>query len=520
MAILTKESALGLLPLTAFTIAYIAYRRRSFLLFLKGCLMTGAIASLIAGWWYIRNLVLYGDILGLNVFLDVLGRRHPKATLLQLWGERTGFAMSYWGLFGGVNVPMDFWAYRALNSMAIIAAFGLAIFIFRKLAFEERKLSFSFLILLAWPTIVFVSLIRWALLTWASQGRLVFSAISAISILLFLGLSQFAPSRYKISLVFLIGVPMFILSSVAPFRYIAPAYAKPSLLSVEEIGAIPNRLDVNFGGKMKLLGYEVERESVKPGEDLPITLYWQSLSKMEKDWSVFVHLLDENDLIIAQRDTFPGLGLYPTRLWSVGEAIADRYVLTLPETAHSPSRAKFEVGLYDFYTGERLEAFGPEGELLGDNVRFFEIEIIPHKEGGIPNPVYFNFGNKIALVGYELDKRVVKPGEAVRLTLYWRAIAEMKEDYTVFTHVLGEGNRIWAQKDSWPKDGASPTSTWVVGELVIDDYELVLNPDTPSGVYEIEVGLYLAETMERLRIIGEGGRLLEDWVILGKLRVE
>ncbi len=539
LAILTKESAIGLLALAGLTVAYAAYRQRSWRTLLQGGLIVVGLAALLSGWWFVRNWKLYGDPLGLNVFLDILGRRHPPATLRQLWGEREGFAMSYWGLFGGVNVPMDAWVYDLLNLMAIAAALGVIAFLIRKLIGDKPRPEawIKVALLLAWPAIVFISLIRWALLTWSSQGRLVFSAISALSILLFLGLSQFVPRRrrfayknrrfaYTKTLACLLGSLMFIIAAATPFRYIAPAYAKPQPLSPAEIAAIPNRLDVSFGEVIKLLGYAIPNTQypipshLKPGDSLEVTLYWQALAEMNENYSTFVHLLDQTELIVAQRDMYPGQGLYPTSLWSPGEAIANRYVLILPETAFAPNQAQLAVGLYNFDTGERLSAYAPNGEALGDNVRFHQFEILPRAEAEAPNPVHFNFANKIALVGYDMDRRTAAPGETIHLTLYWQGLADMKEDYSVFTHVLGEENRIWAQEDSWPLDGKSPTSTWQPGQTIVDEYELTIYADTPADVYDVEIGFYLAETGDRLRIVGEGGRLLDDRVLLSKVRVK
>jgi len=553
LAALTKESALGLFPLALLAVAArIWHQHRNTPLLKRFGLVIGhwslviLAASAVSGWWYWRNWRLYGDPLGWNVFLDILGRRHPPATLHQLWGEREGFAMSYWGLFGGVNVPMDAWVYRLLNLLAIVAALGVIIFLVRRLIRDRLRPEgwMEVVILLAWPSIVFVSLIRWALQTWSSQGRLVFSAISALSILLFLGLSQFVPRRYTKVLTCLIAGLMFVIAAITPFRYIAPAYAKLPLLSSEEIEAIPNRLDISFSGVVKLLGYDLPvtntqypiSSTLMPGDSLTVTLYLQSLTKMSQDYSVFVHLLDENELIVAQRDMYPGQGLYPTSLWSTGDTIANRYVLLLPETAFAPNQAQLEVGLYNFATRQRLLAYGPNGEPLGDNARFQEIKIMPRaarlspalsgtkgspkSEAEVPNPVNFNFGNRIALIGYDMDRRTASPGGAIHLTLYWQALGKIEEDYTVFTHVLGKENRIWAQKDSWPKNGDAPTSTWEPGQTIADEYALTIYPDTPPDVYDVEIGLYLAATGDRLRIVGQGGRLLDDRVLLSKVRVE
>jgi hypothetical protein len=240
---------------------------------------------------------------------------------------------------------------------------------------------------------------------------------------------------------------------------------------------------------------------------------------MDRDYTVFVHLLDENDLVIAQRDTYPGLGTYPTSLWRVGDAFADRYVLTLPPTVFAPCTGRFEVGLYDFASGERLLVTGPDGQPLGDNVRFHQIAVLPREDSPVPNPVDFDFEGRIALMGYDLDRRTARPGEAIQLTLYWRALAEMEEDYTVFTHVLGEEDRLWAQMDSQPQKGAAPTSSWQVGQVIEDHYDLAIKPDTPPDVYDIEVGLYLAATGRRLGVLDEGGRLWDNRVLLSKVRV-
>jgi len=98
-----------------------------------------------------------------------------------------------------------------------------------------------------------------------------------------------------------------------------------------------------------------------------------------------------------------------------------------------------------------LIATGPDGQLLGDNVRFHQIAVLPRKDSPVPNPVDFDFEGRIALVGYDLDRRTARPGETLHLTLYWQALTEMEEDYTVFTHVLGEEDHLWAQVDSQPQ---------------------------------------------------------------------
>ena len=82
----------------------------------------------------------------------------------------------------------------------------------------------------------------------------------------------------------------------------------------------------------------------------------------------------------------------------------------------------------------------------------------------------------------------------------------------------GEGETLWAQKDAWPQDGAAPTSAWTPGALVADVHPLALKPDTPPGVYDIEIGLYDAAG-ERLQLITPDGRLADNFAFLAKVRV-
>ncbi len=79
---------------------------------------------IISGWWFIRNQQLYGDLLGWNAFLDVVGRRDTPASLAQLWTEREGFVWAYWGVFGTLNVIMHPIVYDVLNAVFIVSMIG------------------------------------------------------------------------------------------------------------------------------------------------------------------------------------------------------------------------------------------------------------------------------------------------------------------------------------------------------------------------------------------------------------
>ncbi|MBI5293554.1 MAG: glycosyltransferase family 39 protein [Chloroflexi bacterium] len=555
LAALTKQSALGLFPLTGLTFiavscqlpavsfgrtSIIRHAKRSFVI--RHSLITFGLAALVSGWWYVRNLVLYGDLLGWNAFIAVLGKRAAPASLAQLWGERTSFTRSYWGLFGGVNVPMPDWIYTVLNLIALTAIIGLLVFILQRLLSLSPFLpvshsgkdsvapsplprairAFPFLLLLAQLALLLYGLVQWATITWSSQGRLVFSGISAIAVLLVIGLRALTPQRARPVAFGAIGLFMAAVSFAVPFAIIAPKYADPPRLTDSQIAAIPHRTDADFGSltfpaEMRLLGYGLEADAVNPGGSLRLTLYWQSLVAMDRDWSVFVHVVDDNGIVVAQRDTYPGMGLMPARKWAIGHTLADTYVLALPATTYAPAAARLEIGLYDYATGERLLIVS--GDQSGKDALTLVPLTIAANAGEAPNPQALNFDNQIQLAGYSMDRRTVAPGQAVTLTLYWRGLKPIHTNYSVFAHVRGQGEALWAGADSWPQNGAAPTAAWTPGALIAETRALTLKPDTPPGVYDVEVGLYDASG-NRLQLVLPDGRRTDNFVFLCKIRVQ
>jgi len=116
-----------------------------------------------------------------------------------------------------------------------------------------------------------------------------------------------------------------------------------------------------------------------------------------------------------------------------------------------------------------------------------------------------NLEGKVRLLAYNVDKSAYHPGDAVKVTLYWLALEEMREDYKVFVHLMDEEQtKMWAQHDDDPLSGFTPTTRWMAGELIVDRHELVLPKETPPGSYGIFTGMYEYETVRNLTVL-EGG---------------
>jgi hypothetical protein len=374
-------------------------------------------------------------------------------------------------------------------------------------------------LLVGWLVVILAGLVRWTSLTWASQGRLIFPAISAIGVLAVYGLARLWRALPWLAVGF-----MGALTAAVPWLVIGPHYQPPSALTTEQLAAIQHPVyegeGLSFGGEMQLLGYDLPTPSAQPGQSLELTLYWQSLIQMDRNWSIFVHVVDEAGVIVAQRDRYPGQGALATTLLDPGQTFADRYVIPLPEAAYAPQAAKLVVGLYDLADGARLPLpDGMDAYALGP-VDVAARPVVTHAGlGEVPNPWRQNFGNQIELTGYAMDRRSLRPGETLNLTLYWTALDETPVNYSVFAHVRGQGETLWAGQDAWPQQGAAPTSTWRVGEVIVDTYALALAPDTPPGQHNVEVGLY-DNTGLRLQTVADDGRPTDaDFVFLSPIRV-
>jgi 4-amino-4-deoxy-L-arabinose transferase-like glycosyltransferase len=535
LAVLSKVSGVALLALaalTGFVVAWrrgLASRRNDWRHLFAAGLAIGLPVLALTGWWFWRNLQLYGDLFGFKLFVPYFTRLVP-ADLAQIWSERTSFLYGYWGNFGGLNLPIPAWAFDALNALLLLAAAGWGIRLVAVL--RDRRLQtagggrqlavggqFARSLIALWAVIVLVAWLNWTTTTWSSQGRLVFYALPTYSILIVAGLAGLLPRKAAPFALTALSVTLAVFCAALPFMIIAPAYARPLQLANLSISNLQHSTEVTFGDSLVFLGYDAPVTSARSGDSIRITLYWRALKATERDYSVFLHLLDENDLEVQDKGpAYPGRGNLPTTTLVPGQTWAETWVVPVRGTAYAPARLTWELGLFDSATGARLTARNSAGQSIGDNFRFGQIELA-RPSGSVFNPVAYNFGDQVELIGFDLDRRIAVPGETVNLTLYWHTLKPPVRDYTVFAHVLQPPQTKWAGFDRQP---APPTSKWQAGQIVSDTYPLKLDAATPSGVYEIEVGVYYLtgpSSFERLKILTSDGRQQQDFVLLSKVRV-
>ncbi len=129
------------------------------------------------------------------------------------------------------------------------------------------------------------------------------------------------------------------------------------------------------------------------------------------------------------------------------------------------------------------------------------------------------FGSAIQFLGFDLLQTTVAPGETLYVNLYWQALQSPGDTYRAFVH-LTDGTNLWGQQDDDPACRL-PTAIWRAGQHSLGQFRLPINPETPPGRYPLIIGLYQADTLERLKITSGGtqAKVGDDFLWLGDVEV-
>lgn len=528
LALMSKFSLAVVVVLIAVSVTYVAWRDKTWRLWLEVALLAGLVTAVLAGWWFVRNQVLYGEPTGFERLTELWGARNPADS----WGlaihELPYTWTSLWGRFGYGQIPLPEWIYLGLRWLVGIGLAGLIVPFIRRQWGELRPVAMPLFLLALDVALLFAVLFNYLLVSPAgAMGRFFFPALPALAILTFYGWSRWVDwirgdRRLEIGdspvsiLAWIVNVIMALLTAVALFGFLRPAYARPPEFAVNT--AVPNPINAQFDSFVNLRGYELSTQMVQPGDELVVELYWEVTGQPPGNYLLFAHLMNENGLMIVQRDTHPGLGSFPSSQWQVGDRFVDTVRLHMPETMYTPDEAILSIGLYapDAY---RLGITAADGSGLGDTLPLSTVTL-QSASGDGPNPLDQNFNDLMRLVGYEYNSRVLHPGDVLAVTLYWQAIAPMERDYEMAVGVCDDpcpdwmGSRVTAVTPHMP-----PTSTLTPGQIISNNMLLSLPGDLPPGVYLIHVALIDPVTKEPQNVLAADGHILDDRLLLAQIRI-
>ncbi|MGH2542387.1 MAG: hypothetical protein ACRDIB_06315, partial [Ardenticatenaceae bacterium] len=236
---------------------------------------------------------------------------------------------------------------------------------------------------------------------------------------------------------------------------------------------------------------------LQPGQRVPLTLWWRVDGPLP---GATLHLgWERGSTLVGEEQYAPGAPAWSGDKWRPGDFLMTPLIASVPRTIE-PGLTRLVAWLSDASGQESRRVTLASGNVVEANRSF--------DPPAVTTPQQADFGEKIRLLGYDLSEQEFTPGEPVTLTLYWEALSEMEESYTVFAHLLTASGAIIAEggEDKLPDDGARLTDSWIGGEYLADTFRLALPSDPPPPPYRIEVGWYDANDpgFPRLPATGTG----------------
>ncbi len=263
----------------------------------------------------------------------------------------------------------------------------------------------------------------------------------------------------------------------------------------------------DFDQRLSLVGYAMDR-NITPGKPYRVTLYWSARARIQEELKLFLHLLDSQGNVIAGVDE-PLVNELHTGLLPERQTIPDYHTLPI-DAAIAPGKYSLEIGLYQPSNDSRLPIW-MNGARVPDDRLIVSLKVAqPPPTRAMAKSLGVQFGDAIVLEGLDPSAVKIKRGDPFRLTLLWKCLQPTDRDYTIFVHLLDAQSRIIAQADYQPQNGNYPSSIWDAGERVLDELSIPIPPDAPAGPFRIAIGVYDANTGQRLPI----GQTRQDHVVV------
>ncbi|MBI3537488.1 MAG: glycosyltransferase family 39 protein [Chloroflexi bacterium] len=158
-------------------------------------------------------------------------------------------------------------------------------------------------------------------------------------------------------------------------------------------------------------------------------------------------------------------------------------------------------------------------------VYYFDADSRPHEINVPANEPAFapalplEFNAPIRLEGIEIVNPIIRRGDPLIVLLYWRATGKIEKDFSVFAHWLDARGNMLGGADTAPRQGNAPTRQWKLNQLVVDALTLPIeNSSVDGNPFQIEIGMYDQNTLERLSFVDANGVPFADKVVIDGIR--
>ncbi len=227
------------------------------------------------------------------------------------------------------------------------------------------------------------------------------------------------------------------------------------------------------GTGLVLAGYNQDRETLAPGDEMLLTLFWERETGSVGD-PIDLQLVADGGEVVQSWQLPVTRSDFDLSGWEPGQTLRGQHLLRMAATLDS--------GSYKF----RLQNAVPLGQIVvSAPERVFE-------QPDVGTAVDILFADTIRLAGYTFAE------DPLRVEFVWSAADQIEGSYHVFVHLVdGDGN-IVAQSDGQPANWTRPTAGWAPGEYILDSHTLSIPQGLSLDNLSLRVGLYDPDTGRRL----------------------
>jgi hypothetical protein len=313
--------------------------------------------------------------------------------------------------------------------------------------------------------------------------------------------------------------------------------------------------------ELRLLGYIAYPTDPQPGQAMEVSLYWQTLSPLSRNYEIAVQVWDDSSQSYGNSHSLPYQSTYRTRIWQTDEITVTHHMLFLSEEM-PVGRYQLTVRVLRLLENSPLVVTGANTLPTGDGAWARDMRILPEMtlESLPPLSETLTLGDGLLLSGMSifLNDRPMQPfgeitasgGETLSILLQWDVLARLPVDYSYFVHLIpvGETQAI-AQQDGGlgggvlslraaeggvlslraaeggvlslrAADRGLPSGAWRNGDQWQDAVQFTLAPQMAPNDYELWLGVYNYADGLRLPIRLNGSLQADNRLMIGRIVVE
>lgn len=456
-------------------------------------MIIGVAAFAAGGWWYLRSLILFGDLDGSSTHIQMPWATNAPLTpavILErlLVTLRSGWADLSWGA-----TYLPWIAYIIPVSLVGIGVFG----------WLRRGIHSDAVMMLVTLAAAMAGILYWMTISTYVPGRLLLHVFPAVSWLVALGWERLSARLLPVTASGLVGT-----QALTGLYILYMAFIPPGIVNTppENLQGQP----INFSSGAQFIGYQIDDDRIATGSEHWVTLCWRAPegdSAIEVPHAFALHLVGDGDTRLAARDSYPGLGRYT--YWQAGGTFCEKFRYTITGALQDGRVYPLRLKMYNPDTLEEV----PYQTVSGT---------VDNRIGYLRAPAQTQFtaeaaAQPIAVFNTSASGQLllldsVSGGNTLELT--WGVQGEApRRNLNIFIHVIDQNGALVAQSDPLLGGEIYPSWAWSSGEQITQTIPFPVE-GLDDGEYQLLIGVYELDTFARLSAQTADGSPAENNAVL------